>query len=1615
MSTGWADVNPGDWCALRDRSGSESPTAASATPTAAIGATENSSAARECGTSVALLIDAGVEHLRLQARDPADEVLCDVVVPSTGDLRRVVEELGLRDRYGSGPDAPVFITGKLAPMAREALGGGKTFLPAAVAWLAARDLIAKPEQAKCNSLAIVELSASGYLVVGVERSGELKEDQLVVNPHCGAGSGINLSRVLEKLAVPREEVDDLLTAYAGESGRERRDKVTVRADRCGVFSTSATISDKNQGIPLEIALATTLKSEVLKACRKLRTRVDKVYLTGRVFRWRFARECAEDHLRTLGVREVACDAENDHALESLRLLVARVGARNLAQPDPRLARRTPPEAYPAFAEIKRRYEAAHRYLRLPDEPLAPAPPAGLSGRPLHLAVDAGSTMAKAVVADAETGQTLFFGSYSNAGDTIETVKQVFRELSASVAPMLDLRSVGVTGSARYQVQQALVHIYPELAQRVFVLVENYAHARGSIELARAHVARLKALGVADVNENLCVLVDIGGEDTKISTVALREAELFNNAMNLKCSAGTGSLMDTLVALFGMPSIADACAEAFASPSAFVINATCAVFLMENARKLQAQGVPRERILAATNWAIVENMARTLWPQVELPRNPVVLLHGQTMLSEPLPLAVTHRLQSYLDGPAFGLVPPRPGHRACIGLIRSASRLAPSGAATIPLARLIDAQFEKRVIQCRGAACSDPAAVCNRTALTCRGPDGCKLVSFTLGGCSAINELLAHRKEAGDAAPVRDAYKEIWDFVDRAHPRTDDPRRLVIPRSFCVSEWAHFLACVLSGLGIPVHVDNVRDTDVLDAQPLFNVDSCAPHIGAVGQFRRLAAAPHGMILAPQVEFLPTDGKSLGRTCAMNQGGVAVAMNLARLAHPDARFHLFNLDLGRLDPEDLGTQLLQRLAPVFRFYGVAPDAAEMTRAIEAAIAAQRELRAATADFAADLAEEALAQGTRVAVVVGREYVLNPGIYDSHVRRLLRDKRMLVLPSYVLDIDLDEAFNHVYWRNPHFILTLLSAVAHRTLHERLRHPRLREVFRTIEAAKALLPVVQVSTFGCGPDTMIAPFISEIMKRRPFLLIQSDAVIKELAHLENRVNTYVKQLDLGLHEKVKLAGGADFEIRRLDDLINREPIDRATDVIYIPTLGDNRVVTTVLRGAGYACIDNYGDDHDLQKIVKLGRRATGDAVCTPMAGMYGDLLRAVEDFARRRAAGDPVMVGKRRLLYMDSAGTGPCRQGQYPDAHRLLFSRSQHSWREGDDAAPCNALPGGGILKLLVAKEAEGYDIGLDEWVLLRCHLGVILQGVLQSVLFEAAIACRSFEEYQRFLADYRGLKSELFRALEGYSGPGPVARAVVRTAGGLPIAGWIVKYFAYALHRSGLMRPLRRFARRWPVGGRHAANALEIGLTGEGYMRVAQAEDIFRSLLASLGFGRFRLELTPAWSYAEYLIDEAIQVSEDRIERAQSAGHAGDRTAVVRTERGKIRQARMLRFAMRQILARPLYAAARVSMPPCTARMLEATREVLQTLRPLDELITYVGEALTALRKGAHVLLNVGPNGCLVATMGEVLTPRILSAEGVKGRIQPLFSAEGDVNEDLLNLVLLKALGPEGYYRK
>ena len=70
-----------------------------------------------------------------------------------------------------------------------------------------------------------------------------------------------------------------------------------------------------------------------------------------------------------------------------------------------------------------------------------------------------------------------------------------------------------------------------------------------------------------------------------------------------------------------------------------------------------------------------------------------------------------------------------------------------------------------------------------------------------------------------------------------------------------------------------------------------------------------------------------------------------------------------------------------------------------------------------------------------------------------------------------------------------------------------------------------------------------------------------------------------------------------------------------------------------------------------------------------------------------------------------------------------------------------------------------------------------------------------------------------------------------------------------------------------------------------------------------------------------------------------------------------------------------------------------------------------------RGTDLVLNIAPEGCMVANMAQMAAePARETAGGGRrsGRIQGIFSLEGAIDEEKLALAALKILGPEKYYR-
>jgi predicted nucleotide-binding protein (sugar kinase/HSP70/actin superfamily) len=180
---------------------------------------------------------------------------------------------------------------------------------------------------------------------------------------------------------------------------------------------------------------------------------------------------------------------------------------------------------------------------------------------------------------------------------------------------------------------------------------------------------------------------------------------------------------------------------------------------------------------------------------------------------------------------------------------------------------------------------------------------------------------------------------------------------------------------------------------------------------------------------------------------------------------------------------------------------------------------------------------------------------------------------------------------------------------------------------------------------------------------------------------------------------------------------------------------------------------------------------------------------------------------------------------------------------------------------------------------------------------------------------------------------------------------------------------------------------------------------------------------WSFLDYKIAgmlmearEAISESTEELQHTRDAAVRRELKRLRRNKRKHLARLKAIRFILREVLAGPLYRAAGARMPESMEHILDVAGALIPTRRPGGELVPNIREALLKLREAYDLVLNVAPEGCMVSSMGEAITPGInAAAPGAAGKIQHLFSQQGDVDRELIALALLKTIGPVRYYSR
>jgi len=444
------------------------------------------------------------------------------------------------------------------------------------------------------------------------------------------------------------------------------------------------------------------------------------------------------------------------------------------------------------------------------------------------------------------------------------------------------------------------------------------------------------------------------------------------------------------------------------------------------------------------------------------------------------------------------------------------------------------------------------------------------------------------------------------------------------------------------------------------------------------------------------------------------------------------------------------------------------------------------------------------------------------------------------------------------------------------------------------------------------------------------------------------------------------------------------------------------------------------------MGRKYVGDSVCVPLAAVHTDMLNAIEDFQKRRDADDPLIRGKERLVLFMHGGDGPCRLGQYVSMYKLSFFRMFSRYSSGSS----DFGQGGTPLKIIENLSSsllgkEDLSASLPDWAGVLAYHSIIVQGVFHLMYLKAAGNCADADEFEQMRKDYIAMKKEIFHVLEFEAPPGRAAIFIVGLIGRIfpPLHG-IAKYFGHGIYNNnGLRKVLSKFSKKWitPVKADKEKIKLRMHVDGELYMRVAQLNEILKSVIDSIGYGSFELVYSPIWVFFENILEARILVAEREIQHLQNdimnlsdKKEKKNKLRLIKERKKIIKETESDIGNFRNILAGPLYRAGGLNMPHPMKKVFAAAKPVIPTYKPFGELVPYTGETVLNLRDGIDLIFNVAPEGCMVSSMGQTLTPKILREGGnASAIVQNLSSSEGELDDEIIQLAILKILGPVKYY--
>ncbi|MDD5724105.1 MAG: acyl-CoA dehydratase activase [Syntrophales bacterium] len=1026
-----------------------------------------------------------------------------------------------------------------------------------------------------------------------------------MNGSCAGGTGAFIDQMAVLLNVDVSELDALA---------EKSTHIYPIASRCGVFAKTDIQALLSRHVSREDVTASVFHSVALQVVTSLsrgRSMEGKILMGGGPLTF-------NPNLRKTFANLLGIKYPDDLIIPDHPVLIPAMGAatirngkpyyarirRLLSIPEVEAARKTSGRTkrlQPLF-ESKSEFEIwqkRHEQTRVPTVDIA-----DVKGKGLFLGVDSGSTTTKLVLVD-EEGR-LVLGHYgANDGDLI---------LAATRGLSGMMKKFAEAGFSPRIVRSAVTGYGESLIKAAFGLndgvVETMAHYRAAQRF----------------EPDVSFILDIGGQDMK--AIYIHDRAVAEIQVNEACSSGCGSFIETFARSlgYGVQEFAEIACE---KNSPFDLGTRCTVFMNSKVRQALREGATVADISAGLAYSVIMN---ALFKALKLKNTDLlgdkIVVQGGTFCNQAVLRAAELLLNKEVIRPDISEL--MGAYGAALTALLNHRSPAEKSTALVAYGDLVTGTaFTQKEIRCKG--CENGCAVLELTF-------GNKNRFYTGNRCERQFSNDPDRKHKG--INLMDEQIKLL-FERKTEPEGEPILTYGIPRCLNMYENFPFWSAFLTTCGFRVVLSSPSNLRLYEkgASSVMSENICFPAKLAHGHIFDLAEKKVDRIFFPTVVYEQEEYEDALNT--YNCPIVTGYPDLLRSAvNPMNKFGI-PLDNPAISFKNSGL-LREQLHLFFASFGI--DHKTVSMGVTKGMAAQKDYRGKLTARAKSLVAEAEKQGRTIVVLAGRPYHVDPFI-NHGVPDLLTDLGVDVVSETAVPLNTDGAY-----------LGDVNVLTQWSYTNRLYSAAM-WVNKTRSAQ-----MVQLTSFGCGPDAVSADEVREIIRSsgKIHTLIKTDEVAS-LGAVRIRLRSML--------EAVKENKGNMRSTGAVSKKTNRLLMDKGSKKTLIAPFFSpfySPLIPSAFRSIGYK-LEVLPPQDELS--VECGLTVINSDMCYPSVLVAGDIIKAFQS-----GRYDP----EKTAVILTETG-GQCRASSYASLVRKGLAAF------GLDNVPVVTLSAGGINRQLGCKIDE------------------------------------------------------------------------------------------------------------------------------------------------------------------------------------------------------------------------------------------------------------------------------------------------------------------------------------------